>query len=437
MSKRKLLQKILRFMAKVVLRKYRPQIIGITGSVGKSSTKEALALVLGVGYDVRKAEGNYNNEIGIPLTVIGAKSGGNSAFAWFRVFLKWLFVVVFPVKYPDFLILEIGIDRPGDMDYILEFIPVNVGITTLVSSSHVAYFGSVANIAREKEKLVAVLPEDGIAILNADDKRTLRMRDKTSAKVITYGFSEEADVRADNLIFHREAKRVEGFSLKVNFDGKTLPLRLPKLVAKHHIPAALAALSAGVALKMNVVEIATALEDFEPLPGRLRLLPGRDNIILLDDTYNSSPASTRAALDVVKDLLAPRKVVILGDMLELGEESEKEHAALVDAVKESGAQIIITVGKHMRALHEALLESGFSRKQVLWLPDPLSAMEAVMNIVRAEDLILIKGSRSMRMELITEQLLIDPRAASAYLCCQSSEWRSRPFAAPEEWTEDF
>lgn len=422
-------------MAKTVLGKYKPQIIGITGSVGKSSTKEAVALVLNVGYNVRKAEGNYNNEIGIPLTIIGAKSGGNSFVAWLRVFLKWLFIIIFPVKYPDVLVLEIGIDRPGDMDYILDFLPIKIGIATQISSSHIAYFGSITNIAREKGKLIAALPGDGFAILNSDDKRTLKMSEKTQAKVITYGFSDEAMVHADNFIFHREAKRVEGFSLKVNFDGKTLPLRLPKIVAKHHIPAALAALSVGVALKMNIVEIATALENFEPLPGRLRLLPGRDNTILLDDTYNASPASTRAALEVVKDLIAPRKIIILGDMLELGEETEKEHASLVEEVRDSGAHVVVSVGKHMRALHEALLQTGFSRKQVLWLPDPLSAIEVILNIIRSDDLILIKGSRSMRMELITEQLLIDPRTASAFLCCQSSDWRNKPFAPPQEWTE--
>lgn len=423
-------------MTQVVLRKYHPLIVGITGSVGKSSTKEAVSLVLAETYTVRKTEGSYNDEIGLPLTVIGTQGGGSSLFGWIRVFCKWLFIVIFPVKYPEVLVLEMGIDRPGDMAAFMDFVPVKIGVVTQVSSSHIAFFGTLNAIAREKGKIISGLPQDGIAVLNADDARTLKMQDKTKAKVYTYGFGEGALIHADNFVFHREAKRAEGLSFKVNFDGKTVPLRLPKIVAKHHIPAALAALAVAVALKLNIFDAIEALEKFEPLPGRLRLLPGRDNTYLLDDTYNASPASTRAALEVMGELMAPRKVAVLGDMLELGAESDREHALLSEAVKNSGVDIVVTVGKHMRALHEQLLADGFSRKQVLWLPDPLSAIEAVMNIVRTEDLILIKGSQGLRMEKVTEQLLVDPRSASSYLCRQSDDWRKKLFTPPAEWTEE-
>lgn len=434
-NKRKILESLLAFMARTVLRKYKPLVVGITGSVGKSSTKEAVALALGVAYTVRKTEGNYNNEIGVPLTVIGSRSGGRSLFLWMGVFLKWLYIMIFPVRYPEVLVLEMGIDHPGDMDFLLSFTPVKIGIATQVSSSHIVNFGSLANIAREKGHLIAAVPEDGFAILNADDKRTLKMKDRTKAKVITYGFSDEAHVRADNFVLNREARRAEGLSFKVNFDGKTVPLRLPKIVAKHHIPAALAALAVGVALKINAVDILNALENFEPLPGRLRLLFGRDNIFLLDDTYNASPTSTRAAISVMHELIAPRKIAVLGDMLELGMESEEAHGALAPCLREAGVHVVVAVGNHMRVLYERLLAEGFSRKQVIWLPDPLSALEALKGIIRSDDLILIKGSQGMRMEKIVEQLLVDPRVAPSLLCRQSKEWRKKPFTPPTEWTE--
>ncbi|MFZ2299765.1 MAG: UDP-N-acetylmuramoyl-tripeptide--D-alanyl-D-alanine ligase [Candidatus Moraniibacteriota bacterium] len=433
MDKRKFLEKILRFMARAVLKKYHSQIVGITGSVGKSSAKEAIALVLSQSYAVRTAEGNYNNEIGIPLTIIGAASGGASFARWIGVFFKWLRLMMVAARYPEILVLEMGIDRPGDMEYLLGFIPLRIGVVTRVSSSHLAFFGSIANIAKEKGKLIAALSEDGVAILNADDKRVLKMQERTKAKVITYGLDEGAALRADNLVFHRDARRVEGFSFKLNYDGKSIPVHLPNIVARHHIGAALAAAAVGVALKMNLVEIASALERFAPLPGRMRLLPGKDGIMLIDDTYNASPDSTGAALDVVKELVAPRTVVVLGDMLELGADAAQEHALLADRVIASGAHIVVTVGRHMRALHEALLAAGFSRKQALWLPDPMAAIGNVRAIVRVEDLILIKGSRGMRMEKITEALLADPSEAKALLCCQSLEWRNRPFVAPAEW----
>ncbi|MDP3957544.1 MAG: UDP-N-acetylmuramoyl-tripeptide--D-alanyl-D-alanine ligase [bacterium] len=435
MNKKKLLEKMLRFMARGVLRKYRPLVIGITGSVGKSLTKEAVALVVSQTYVTRKAEGNYNNEIGVPLTIIGVSSGGGSFLCWAAIFCKWLWMMLYRERYPEVLVLEMGIDRPGDMDYLLSFVSVQIGVVTGVSASHLMFFGSVGNIAKEKGKLVASLPEDGFAILNADDKRAEKMREKASAKTITYGFGTEAGLRVDNLLFHREAKRVEGFSFKLNYNGKTIPVRLPKLVARHHIAAALAGAGVAVALKMNLVEIAEALENFEPLPGRLRLLLGKEGIILLDDTYNASPVSVVAALDVVKELVAPRKVVILGDMLELGADAKPEHAALAPAVIDAGTHIVVLVGEYMRALLDALRIAGFSRKQMFWFPDPMTALQNLKDIIREEDLILIKGSQSMRMEKITRALLADPSVTKALLCRQSDEWQNRPFVPPAEWTD--
>lgn len=435
LSKRRVLEKLLRLMSRAVLKKYRPLIIGITGSVGKSSAKEALLVMLSPVYSVRGAAGNYNNEIGIPLTIIGAQSGGASLPGWFFVFLKWLWVMLIPGRYPEILILEMGIGRPGDMSYLLEFIPVKIGIATHVSSSHLLYFGSITNIAKEKSKLISALPEDGYAILNADDKRTLKMREKTGAKVVTYGFSAEADVRADHILFQRDPDRLEGFSFKVITAGKTVPIRLPKIVAEHHILAALSAIAVGVVLKMNLVDIAASLENFEPLPGRLHLLAGRDHTLLIDDTYNASPASTRAALRVMQTLIAPRKIVILGDMLELGAEAVTEHERLAEAVEAVGASLVVTVGKHMRALHEALQADGFSRRELMWFPDPLTVASVILNLIRPKDLILLKGSQSMRLEMITAELLARPEDAWRLLCRQSADWRKKPFAPPAEWTE--
>jgi UDP-N-acetylmuramoyl-tripeptide--D-alanyl-D-alanine ligase len=422
-------------MAVAILWKYHPTIIGITGSVGKSSTKEAIALVLTHSFSVRAADGNYNNEIGIPLTIIGARSGGRSVFRWFGVLFRWTMLMIFPMRYPEMLVLEMGVDHPGDMGYLLSFIPVKVGVATQVATSHLANFGSIASIAKEKGGLITSLPQDGFAIINSDDARVRKMGERTAAKVITYGFEPGADVRADNIIFYSEAKRIEGFSFKLDFEGKSVPVRLPKVVARHHIPAVLAAVAVGLAFRMNLVDIASALEEFEPLPGRLRLLPGRSDMVLLDDTYNASPVSVRAALGVLGELSAPRKIAVLGDMLELGPETEKEHADLEGAVIGSGAHFVILVGKHMRALHDTLLSSGYARKQLLWMPDPVAASEALLRLVRSEDLILIKGSRGMRMEKATEALFVDPTEAKNFLCCQSNEWKTMPFAPPAEWVE--
>lgn len=415
--------------------KYKPTVIGITGSVGKSSTKEAIAHVLSSVYDVRKTEGNYNNEIGIPLTIIGARSGGHSLWGWLCVFGRWCIAILFPVRYPKILVLEMGIDRPKDMEYLLSFIPIDVAVVTQVSLSHVAFFGSIQAIAKEKGKLPLAVPAQGHVILNYDDPRVRKMAEKTKAQVMTYGFDDGAMVHVDNLLFHRDIRNIDGFSFKLNYAGKSIPVRLPLIVGRHHISAVLGAVGCGIVMKMNLVEIAQALEAFAPLPGRLQLLSGREGSSLLDDTYNASPASVTAALETMKELMAPRRVVILGDMLELGGDAENEHRALAEKIIAGDVHVAILVGQHMHFLFEELLNRGFSRKQVFWFPDVFSAFDVACGFLRMGDLVLIKGSRGMRMEKMTEILLADPASARNVLCCQSPEWRDKPFAPPEEWTE--
>ena len=430
--KRRALERILRLMAKVVLKRYHPLVVGITGSVGKSSTKEAISAVLSAKRFIWKSEGNYNNEIGLPLAILDAESGGASLFGWLSVGFRFLRLILVPTKYPDVLVLEMGVDRPGDMAYLLGIAPVKVGIVTRIAPSHLAFFGTVANIAREKGALVASLPTDGYAILNADDPRTMKMQERTKAVVLTYGFSPEAAVRADNLIF-QGAEGGSGWSFKLNYAGKTIPVRLPNVLAKHQIEDALAGAAVGIALDMNLVEIASALEGIVPLPGRLRALTGKVGSMILDDTYNASPASTNAALATLGSIPARRKIAVLGDMLELGGDSEELHTELAPALAAAGVEFFIAVGVRMNLAREALIASGFPASRTLFFPDPMSAAHAASELVRDGDLFLVKGSRGMRMEKIVEALLRNPEEARGVLCSQSAGWRNRPFSPPEEW----
>lgn len=430
---KRIFEKALRIMARTLLRKYRPLIVGVTGSVGKSSTKEAIGLILAKKYSVRAAEGNYNNEIGIPLTVLGSKSGGRSPFRWAWVGMHWFGYVLFPFRYPEVLVLEMGVDRPGDMEYLLSIVSIDIGVFTQVSESHIEYFGSLHNIAKEKGKLIASLPVSGFAILNADDTRVSRFREKTKAKVLTFGFGEEADIRAEHIAVEPEARLAKGLSFKMDYHGKSLPIRLPKVIARHQVPAALAAAAVGIALRVNPVQIVDALVAFGPLPGRMRLVPGTRGSILLDDTYNASPASTMAALAVLGELRANRKLAILGDMLEIGEESVKRHRELAESVAFSGAELVILVGHRMKHLFDELIGRGFSRQYLFWFERSSEAALFAENVARDGDLILVKGSQGMRMERVSEKLLFDPVEAPYFLCRQSPEWEAKPFVSPGEW----
>ncbi len=428
-------EKVLGFMAGSVLRKYRPLVIGVTGSVGKSSTKEAAALVLGGFMPTGKSDGNYNNEIGLPLTVLGI-GAQHGTIARFLLAIGGFFrLMILPSRYPKALVLEMGIDRPGDMTALLCIAPVKIGVVTLVGESHLEYFGSIANIAKEKRRLISSLPADGFAILNADDERVLGMGKKTKAIILSYGFSPDASVRADNILL-QETDGVIGSSFKLNYEGKSIPVRLPSVIARHHILDALAGATVGIAVGMNLVDIAKRLEEFAPLPGRLRFLSGRNGVGLLDDTYNASPSSVSAALSTLGEIPARRKVLALGDMLELGIGSEEDHLRLAENVLAIGTGLVILVGRRTRALGEELLAQGMSRGNVLQFPDPDSAAAVIPELVHEGDLVLIKGSQGLRMEKVSEALLRNPEDARTLLCRQSQIWREKPFFRPAEWNGD-
>lgn len=430
----RLFESLLRFCARSVLWRHRPMIVGVTGSVGKSSSKEAIALALSLAYRVRRNAGNLNNEIGIPLVVIGADGIVNPL--WRAVLVPFFFLKTFCLprsQYPEVLVLEFGIDRIGDMDYLLSFLPASVGVVTNISSSHLAFFGTIGTVAREKGKLIAALPKDGTAILAADEPRVLRLRDRTKARVLTYGFSPSADICATHLSFFRDERGVpSGSSFKLEYRGKSIPVRLPSVIAEHHILAILAGVAVAVALKMNPLEVARSLEAFRPLPGRLQLIEGARRSLLIDDTYNASPTSLAAALRTLSSFGGMRKIVALGDMLELGTESRAAHTNIAALVRECGADEVFLAGDHMRLAEESLVRSGFSQAKIHWFDHPETLGRAMLPLLREGDVVLFKGSQGMRMEKAVEIAMDDPTKAESLLPRQSTAWKKIPFSLPKE-----
>ena len=416
-------------MAVTVLKRYKPKIVAVTGSVGKTSTRDAIFAVLSSKYRVRKNQKNYNNEIGIPLTIINAESGNKNIFKWAWVFLKWIFTLLFP-KYPEILVFELGVDRPGDMKYFMSFIHPFVGVVTNVSLSHIEFFNTVENIAKEKRILVESLDPDGYAVLNADEDLVMEMKNKTKAQIITYGLSENASVNASNLIYNYEENNPEGISFKLNYEGKNIPIRLKNLLALHYVYAALAAVSVGTVFKMNLVDIAQALEPLRAPLGRLNLLQGIKGSYIIDDTYNASPISTISALGVLGQLKARRKIAVLGDMLELGEQTELGHREVGKKIFSEKIDAFVAVGKRMHYAVKEMIALGFPRENILQFDDPETAAEKIFQFVKESDFILVKGSQGMRMEKIVEKLITDPSQAEKLLCRQNKEWKKIPFMEP-------
>lgn len=426
------LEKVLRFMSGVVLRKYNPKVVGITGSVGKTSAKEAIFLVLNDSFDVRSNEKNYNNEIGLPLTIIGAKSGNSSIFGWLKVLVKWLWVITFPVKYPEILVLEMGVDNPGDMDYLRSFIPVDVAVITNISNSHLEQFKTIEKIAKEKFKIAKDLSRDGLVVLNIDNHQVQEMyrnKYKNNSNVFLFGFTDESEVRAVDVNFSYRNEDFSGINFKLQYEGKIIPVWLPNIVARHHIYAALAGVCVGVYFKISLMDISKSLEMFSSPVGRMNLMGGYRGSVLIDDTYNASKVSTLAALEVLSEIKSRRKIAVLGDMLELGDQSLDEHKEVIKKALKLGVLLYVVGESMILAAEQVLLSDRFSqfRGSVSLNSNPVDAGEEVKEILDFGDVVLVKGSQSMRMEKAVEVIMEKPFEAEKLLCRQDKVWKSRPF----------
>lgn len=243
------MKKILRFMARTVIKKRQPIIVGIVGS-DTSLAKKAITLILSRNYFVRATESDRPSETEILLAIVGASHVRLPFIGRIIIFFRFLAVMLFSIRYPDVFVLEMNALRSEDMERLMKLVPIKIGVATRISPDH-----------KEQGKFITLLTEDSLAIFNADDQLAAKMAEKTKAKIVTYGFGESAALLADNPVFYKgEERKEKGFSFKLNYEGNTIPVRLPKIVSAHHIEPVLAAVSVGIALKMNLVEIVSILE---------------------------------------------------------------------------------------------------------------------------------------------------------------------------------
>ncbi len=436
----KILEKLLRFFSKKILKKYKPEVIGITGSVGKTSAKEAIFAVLSFEYNVRRNIKSYNNEIGVPLTIIGVKTGGHSIFGWFKVFYKACKLLVFKDKdYPQILVLEMGADKIGDIKYLVDFVRPKIGVLTAIAETHLQAFKDLQGVLKEKEIIVTSLPKEGFAVLNYDDDNVRSLKDKLKSRVITFGFNEEATVKAGELLFsgleqdfcetqYQWDCKIWGTNFKVSYNGSSVPIFLPHCFGKQQAYAALAAAGVGVAYGMNLVDVSEALRQYRSPNGRMKLIAGIKYTLIIDDTYNSSPLAAKAALEVLEMINLPegkRKIAVLGDMLELGERSAEAHREIGFKVVESGIDYLITVGPESKLTAQAAEEAGLLKSQIESFEDNEKAGIFVQNLIQSGDLILVKGSQGMRMEKIVKEIMAEPLKAKKLLVRQTGEWENK------------
>jgi UDP-N-acetylmuramoyl-tripeptide--D-alanyl-D-alanine ligase len=357
--------------------KFDLRVIGITGSVGKTTTKELVTQVLSVRYRTLKNEGNLNNEIGLPLTLLKLRPEHERA------------------------VLEMGMYGLGEIAAYCEWARPTVGVVTIIAPVHLERLGTIEDIVRAKSELPAALPsaaDGGVAILNDDDERVRGMAAVTRARVVTYGLTPRADVWAEDV----ESFGLDGISFILRYRDESRLVKLP-LIGRHSAQTALRAAAVGITERMNLDEV---IEGLLVPSAQLRLVVARGphDSLVLDDTYNASAESTLAALNLLNEIEGegPR-IAVLGDMLELGDAEKEAHdevgcrAALV-------AQYVIGVGERSRWTCRAAIECGASPDRVFHVLTNGDALEVLNEVVDRKCVILIKGSRGMQMETIVAGL---------------------------------
>lgn len=356
---------------------FTPTLIGITGSVGKTSTKEVVAAVLQRKYRTLKNPRSYNSEATMPLVLMQLDASHEVA------------------------VLEMGIYGPGDLTQLAAIAQPKIGLVTNVGPSHMGRMQNIDVVAQAKSELVQALPPDGIAILNYDDERVRAMAALTTARVFTYGLDPAADIWADEVV----SRGLEGISFRAHHAGEAVTLRLP-LLGRHSVHTALAAAAAGILLGLGWDAIIDGLRD-QSAQLRLLAVPGVNGSTLIDDTYNASPVSSLAALNLLADLEG-RRIAVLGDMMELGPVEEESHRVVGRRVADV-AQLLIAVGQRARWIAEEALAYGMPKDRVWTLGSNAEATELLRTLLQAGDYVLIKASRSVEMEQVVAALQVPAR----------------------------
>lgn len=436
--------------ARIALEREKPFVIAITGAVGKSSTKQIVGAILGADQpasDVRVTRKNYNSELGLPITVFGKPMPGRSPSMWLDLLWtaglsRWGFKKTGIKTF----VLEMGADHPGDLAYLTSIAKPNLSIVTAVTPEnpdwapvHAANYPSVDAVAKEKATIVRALDANGVVVLNADDPRVIAMRHETRARLVTFGTTETADVCLVGSRVRMEEGRTGslpvGLEAMLQVDGQTATIYLPGIFGRSLAFAVAAGVAVGKALGLSLDEMVRALAAFEPLPGRVRLIPGIKGTMLLDDSYNASPVATLSALrdlaSIQIDATRQRRIACLGEMRELGEQSAMLHEQVGLEAAKLGLDLLFVSGAMAEAYVRGASLGGMPTDKIKVFEDTPELALWVQDILKPGDLVLAKASqgghetKGVRMERVIKELMADPTQADKLLPRQEAVWTAR------------
>lgn len=447
-------EKYLGRWAKQTIHREQPFIIAITGSVGKTTTRQAIAAMLeadATGSAVRASKKNYNNELGLPFTIFGLTAPGRSPFAWFNVlFTAWITSLGLKKSGARTLVLEMGADRAGDLAKLVEIAPPDIAVVTAVTPEatditpvHTANYSSIDAVAEEKSTLVKAVKQEGAAVLNADDKRVFAMRHMTHAHIVTFGETDAADVRLlkTRVVMEETERGNEPKGLEMTFEclNRLLVMTIPDVFGRSAAYAVCAAAAVAEAMDMPEDAVLRLSSGAWAMPGRTRIIRGIKRTTLFDDSYNASPAAVLSALRDLAHLelkAGQRRAACLGEMRELGESSERMHRMIGAETARLGIDLLVCCGSMASAMVEGARANGMKEEQIVMVNDAPEAGMFLQEWIRAGDIVLVKGSEGplpgksgwdavtgVRMERVVKELMAEPLRASELLVRQEESWK--------------
>ena len=377
-------------LAKFYRQKFNPVVVGVTGSNGKTTTKDMLKALLLSKYKVVATTGNYNNIVGLPLTLFG----------------------IFPEA--KFLVLEMGANHAGEIKRLAEISLPQIGVITNIGATHLQFFRCISNVLSAKMELVQLLPPQGKVVLNIDDFHLRNQFKRIKREIITFGTNRQADVRASDVVASRSwGKEKLSFTVHVGRDRKEFDLYC---LGRYNIYNALAAISVAKEFDISLPLMADVLREFKFPKLRMEKLK-YGKVTIINDAYNANPTSVKAALsELISSFPSQRKIVVLGDMLELGTMSRKFHQEIGKIVATSPIYSLITIGEDARFIARGAREWGMERSNIFSFKDKKFASRKLKELLKAKDAVLIKGSRKMGLEEVTKYLT---------LCCYRKECSGR------------
>ncbi len=425
--------KIMTWEAKLLLWRTKPLVVAVTGSVGKTTTKDAIYTVVKKGVWARKSEKSYNSEVGVPLSVLGLPNGWSDPLSWLKNISDGLVIALFPGDYPKVLVLEVGVDRPGDMVNLTNWLKPDVVVLTRlpVVPVHVEFFPNPEAVVEEKMQLVKAIKPDGTVVYNADDPLIVeKISEIDNVKKVSFGLNSGADFWAEELEIAFTQYRPVGTKARILHHEEQADVEMVGVVGSGPLYAYVSAVAVGSLFDVSLKDAVTMLSEMSPTPGRMRLVPGIKRTMMIDDTYNSSPAAVEQALCAVRDMRSYgyRKLAILGDMLELGRYSTAEHEKVGELVA-TCVDALVAVGVRARSIAMSAERAGMPPERISIFENVDEVAKVLLNELEEGDLILIKGSQGMRLERLVKALMEDPEQAGEWLVRQEDVWgKKNPIA---------